>query len=126
MKIGRRIYYDVSTGYVIVDTGERQGYVVETSVEGDIAKYKALSELVREAFDYVELEYNQYAQDFAECNGYRINPETKELEFSYPDPNEEEPQEPVYQAPLSEVVAQQTDYLLDVDFRLMLIELGMI
>lgn len=105
MKIGRRIYYDVATGNVIVDTGERQGFVKPTTVEQDIQAYKALSERNRETFDYIELEYGAYAQDFAECNGYRVNPETKQLEFSYPDPNEPDAP-PVYQKPLSEEVEE--------------------
>ena len=105
-QIGRKIYYDLSTGNVLVDTGERSGFVVPTTVEQDIATYKALSERNRETFDYIELEYGQYAQDFQECNGYRVNPETKQLEFSYPDPNDPDPQEPVYQKPLSEEVAE--------------------
>ncbi len=106
MKIGRRIYYDISTGNAILDTGERRGYVTPSTMEKDIVVYNELSERNRETFDYVELEYGQYTQDFAECNGFRVNPETKEIEFSYPDPNEEEPQEPVYQKPLSEEVSQ--------------------
>ena len=106
MKIGRKIYHDIATGNVIIDTGERQGSVIPTTIEQDIQTYKALSERNRETFDYIELEYGQYAQDFAECNGYKVNPETKELEFSYPNPNEEEPQEPAYQAPLSEEVKE--------------------
>lgn len=102
MEIGRKIYYEKDTGNVIVDAGEKQGYVKETTVEQDIESYKILSELNRDSFDYIELEYGQYAQDFAESNGYRVNPETKELEFSYPDPSE--PEEPVYRKPLSEEV----------------------
>lgn len=105
MKIGRRIYYDVATGNVIVDTGERQGFVKPTTVEQDIQTYRALSERNPETFDYIELEYGQYTQDFAECNGYRVNPETKQLEFSYPDPNEPDAP-PVYQKPLSEEVEE--------------------
>src|SRR5690625_5024842 len=101
MKIGRRIYYDLGTGNVLVNTGERQGFVKKTTPEQDIENYKALSERNRDTFDYIELEYGQYSRDFAECDGYRVNPETKELEFSYPDPNEDEPQEPEYQEPLS-------------------------
>ena len=103
MEIGRRIYYILETGNVLVNIGERRGLVIPTTIEQDISNYKALSERNRETFDFIELEYGQYAQDFAESNGYRVNPETKELEFSYPDPNEE-PQEPVYQKPLSEEV----------------------
>lgn len=103
-QIGRKIYYDKSTGNVIVDTGEQQGFVFSTTIEQDIQTYTALSERSRETFDVIELEYGQYAQDFRECDGYRVNPETGELEFSYPDHNTEEPQEPVYQKPLSEQV----------------------
>lgn len=100
MDIGRKIYYEIETGNVILDTGERQGFVVPTTVEQDMQTYKGLTERNREAVDVIELEYGQYAQDFAESNGYRVNPETKELEFSYPDPNEPE-QVLVYQTPLS-------------------------
>ena len=102
MQIGRRIYYDKITGNVIVDTLDRRGSVKPTTVEQDIAVYTTLSERNRESFDYIELQFGQYAQDFAECNGYRINVNTKQIEFSYPDPNETEPIEPVYRAPLSE------------------------
>ena len=104
MEIGRRVFYDKQTGIVIVDKGEMTGNVVPTTIEQDIKTYKNLSERNRGTFDVLELEYGQYAQDFAESNGYRVNPETKELEFSYPDPNESEPIEPVYQKPLSEEV----------------------
>lgn len=124
MRIGRRIYYEIVNGNVIIDTGERQGSVRSTTVEQDIEVYTALSERNRETFDYIEFEYGQYAQDFAESNGYRANPETKTLEFSYPDPNEPEIEQP-YQVPLSEQIAANMDYLLDVDFRLMMAELGM-
>lgn len=103
-EIGRKIYFDVISGDVIVSIPERLGYVKETTIEEDIGRYTALSERNRDTFDVIELEFGQYAQDFAECNGYRVNPETKEIEFSYPDTNEEEPQVPVYRAPLSEEV----------------------
>lgn len=101
MYIGRTVFYDKNTGDVIVDTQEKRGSATYREPDYYIERYTALIERIRETFDYIELEYGQYAQDFTECNGYRVNPETKELEFSYPDPNEEEPQEPVYQKPLS-------------------------
>lgn len=98
----RRIYYDVINGEKIVEVALRGGFTPKT-IEQDIASFTALSERNRETFDYIELEYGQYAQDFRECNGYRVNPETKSLEFSYPDPNAPEEPQP-YQAPLSEKV----------------------
>lgn len=131
MRIGRRIYFDISTGNGLVDTGERRGSVRPTIVEQDIAAYSALSERNRDTFDYIELEFGQYGQDFMESNGYRVNPETKTLEFSYPDPNEPEVEQP-YQAPLSEeVIALKatnedlSNYVLEMDMRLVMIEMGM-
>jgi hypothetical protein len=105
MKIGRRIYYDKSTGSIIIDTGEMQGAVIATTIEHDIASYISLSERNRESFDVLQLVYGQFAQDFAECNGYRINPETKEMEFSYPDPNAPETPQP-YRSPLTDEVEE--------------------
>ncbi|WP_162985607.1 hypothetical protein [Virgibacillus halodenitrificans] len=106
MKIGSRIYFERESGNILIIRGERQGpYVKQTSITQDIETYKALSERNRDTFDYIELEYGQYAQDFAESNGYRVNPTTRKLEFSYPDPNAPEEPQP-YQAPLSEEVKQ--------------------
>lgn len=131
MKFGRKIYYDMATGNVILETGERQGSVVLTTIEQDIETYKVLSERNRDTFDVLELEYGQYAQDFAESDGYRVNPETEELEFSYSDPNEPEVEQP-YQVPLSEEVAtlkttneDLSNYVLEMDMRLVMIEMGM-
>lgn len=104
VRFGRRIYFDLS-GNVLVVKGESQGFVNNTTIEQDIEIYKVLSERNPETFDVIELEYGQYAQDFTESNGYRVNPETLELEFSYPDPNEPEaPQE--FRKPLSEEVEE--------------------
>lgn len=107
MKIGRKIYYDLATGNVIVDTGERSGSVVPTTVEQDFQSYAALAERVPETVGVLELEYGQYAQDFAACNGYRVDVSgaEPELVFSYPDP-EDPDAPPVYQKPLSEEVAE--------------------
>lgn len=105
MEIGRRIFYDIKTGNVIVDTEERQGAVVPTTIEQDTASYTALSERNRETFDVLELPFGKFAQDFAESNGYRVNVNTGELEFSYPDPNVPEEPQP-YRKPLSEEVKE--------------------
>ena len=105
MEIGRRIYYDIITGNVILDTGEKCGFVKESSIEQDFESYTILKAYNPETIGVIQLEYGQYAQDFRECNGYRVNPETQQIEFSYPDPDDLEPQEPIYQKPLSEEVA---------------------
>lgn len=100
MKIGRRIYFEKSTGNILLNTGEREVFVSSTTVAQDIENYKELSERNRDTFDVIELEYGAYSQDFATCTGYRVNPETKTLEFSYPDPSAPTEPQP-YIPPLS-------------------------
>lgn len=112
-QIGRKIYFDKSTGNVILDTGEKMGAVIETTIDQDFETYQALKERVRDTVGVIKLEYGQYAEDFAQCNGYRVNPETLELEFSYPDPNVTEPQEPVFQKPLTEQIKELEEQNLE-------------
>lgn len=108
MQIGRRIYYDLATGNIVVDTGERSGSVVETTIEQDFASYAVLAERVPSTVGVLQLEYGHYAEDFATCNGYRVDPNTEQILFSYPDPNE--PETPtVYQTPLTLKVGQLED-----------------
>lgn len=104
MQIGMRIYYEKATGNVILNTGERQGSVIETTLEQDFETYKILSERVPETIGVVQLEYGRFREDFSQASGYRVNPDTEELEFSYPDleGDPEFPQEPVYRMPLTE------------------------
>lgn len=124
-KIGRKIYYDKATGNVIVDTGEKVGAVVDTTINQDFETYQALKERVRDTVGVIQLEYGQYAADFAQCNGYRVNPETLELEFSYPDPNATEPQEPVYQKPLTEQLKETQQAVAELSLLLATMNGGM-
>lgn len=102
----RRIYFDIHTGELLVDTGETQSRVSPKTIEEDIATFTVLSQRNRESFDFVELEYGQYQQDFIESQfNFRVNPTTKKLEFSYPTPGQPEAP-PVFEKPLSEQVKQ--------------------
>lgn len=121
-QLGRRLYFDKETGNIFFQFAEQVGLVEETTIEQDVSTFTTLSERNRETFDVIDLPFGAFSQDFAECNGYRVNPETKELEFSYPDPSA--PQEPQpYQAPLSEEVKTLREELAvtqeAVDFLLM-------
>lgn len=98
----RRIYFDLETGNKLVEVGY-YGYVSVSDVESDIKKHTELLNREVDSFSYLEIPFTDYAQDFAESNGYRVNPDTKELEFSYPDPNEPEAP-PVFQKALSEQI----------------------
>jgi hypothetical protein len=84
--IGQKLYYDKTTGEVIQRTSQKEGeWARQSTLDEDIFGYLALSERNRDTFDVIELPFGAYAQDFAECNGYRVNPITKELEFDYSD-----------------------------------------
>lgn len=78
MQIGRRIYYDKATGNVLVDTGERSGYVVETTIEQDFSAYVALAERVPETVGMLQFQYGEHAENFARYP-YRIDPVTETI-----------------------------------------------
>lgn len=105
--IKRKIYFDNRNGNVIVHIPEQTNTFgfVDTSIDEDFDSLQSLKDRDRNTIDVLIFEYGQYAQDFAECNGYRVNPDTKELEFSYPEPNEPTAP-PVYQKALSEQIAE--------------------
>lgn len=101
--IGRKIYFDKSTGMIICDTGEMvNAFAVETTVEQDFQNIQALKDRVIESVGVLKLEYGQYSQDFSQCTGVRVNPITLRLEFDY----NSKPNEPVYQIPLSQEVVK--------------------
>lgn len=90
-EFGRRIYYD-SNGTVILCTNEMQGEgVTRPTPEEDAERYLTLQERVRGSYEYLELEYGQYLQDFMECSRFRVDVSGSEptLLFSYPDPGEQ-------------------------------------
>lgn len=93
MKIGRKIYYEISTGDVILITPEKFSGIATTK-EQDFAMYEALSCRVPESVGVVELEYGQYSSDFQICSAVRVDLETESLLFNYP----------VFEQPLSVLV----------------------
>lgn len=92
MNIGKRVYFDVKTGEVILNTGERSGWVVQTTIEDDIRAFKVLSERNRETFDFLEFEYGAHREQES-IGGYVVGVEleTKSLIFEYPTPDEQPP-----------------------------------
>jgi hypothetical protein len=106
-KIGRKIYYDLANGNIILVRESRSGDVLDTTTEQDFIAYAELAERVPATVGGIQLDYDQYAQDFRECNGYTVDISGAEptIVFSYPDPAEPEAP-PVYRAPLSVEVAE--------------------
>ncbi|WP_431809871.1 DUF4376 domain-containing protein [Brevibacillus agri] len=100
MKIGRKIYYDKVTGNVLVDTGERVGAVVKTTIEQDFEVYVALSERVPETVGCLQLEYGQDSDKFAQFR-YRVDPDKLTIIWDLTPPT----------APLEEVKKAKIDFL---------------
>ncbi|MGF6356756.1 hypothetical protein ABIE27_004680 [Paenibacillus sp. 4624] len=96
MDVGARIYYEKSTGNVILNTGQRSGDVIETTVEQDFDSYKVLAERVQQTVGMVQLDYGAYSADYAEGGVItRIDLDTLEPLFTYPNPvDPEKPTEP--------------------------------
>ncbi|OPG91342.1 hypothetical protein B2I21_35170 [Chryseobacterium mucoviscidosis] len=106
MLIGARIYYEKTTGNVILNTGQRSGSVKERTVEQDFNDYNELAQRVPEMVGMIQLEYGEYEDDLGEGGVITsINLETLVPLFTYPEPDPETPIEP------RPSLAQQVDEL---------------
>lgn len=82
--IGRRIYYKPLDGKVVYDTGDRSGIdIIKSSIEEDFQYVLELKDYSIDELEYIELDFGMYAEDFRECLYYKVNIETKQLEFVY-------------------------------------------
>lgn len=81
--VGRKIFYDLGTGNILLDTMEKENAVIMTTIEQYIATSPILYNRDRTTFDAIELPFGAYKQLFASCNGYKMNVETKTLEFNF-------------------------------------------
>ncbi|MGG4440495.1 DUF4376 domain-containing protein [Brevibacillus fortis] len=77
-QIGRKIYFDKLTGSVLVDSGERAGFVRETTQEEDFQAYAALAERVPATVGCLQLEYGQDSDKFSQYQ-YRIDPKSQTI-----------------------------------------------
>ena len=82
MDVGRKIYYEKANGVVIWDKGEAQGVESETTFEQDKVACPALNLIPSEQLGIKQLAYGELAEQFAQAKGYRINPQTEEVEFA--------------------------------------------
>jgi len=83
MQIGRKIYYELQTGDVVLVVPEKFSGI-QTTKEQDFAMYEALSIRNPETVGVIELEYGQYSSDFQTCNSVRVDLDTGGLLFNYP------------------------------------------
>ena len=80
---GSRVYYLKENGNVVFKTGQAEGWVTEIKPEKDWEIYEELKKYTKESLDFIQLQYDEYSTEFAECTSYRVNIETKKLEFEY-------------------------------------------
>lgn len=88
-EIGRRIYYELATGNVLADTGDRSGDVVPTTVDQDYELYTNLAGKNRDAIGILELAYGDHSNEFNLCTGYSVDPATRTLQFDYTPRNQD-------------------------------------
>ena len=81
--IGKRIYYLKENGEIVVDTGESEGWVFEHNENFDFSVYTELKKYNKEQIDFIDLKWGEFKTEFAECTSYRVNVDTKQLEFDY-------------------------------------------
>lgn len=114
--LGQKIYWDKVTNGIVVHRYEMIGDVRESTVDEDFEVFTALQERSRDSVLGIILEPGKYEEDFSSSDNFKIV-ESKtpvdgittlignkyyDIQFSYPDPNNPNPVEPTYQAPLSE------------------------
>lgn len=64
MQIGRKIYYDKLTGKVILDTGECEGCVQETTLEQDAEAFSSI-QASQDNLGVIKLEFGYEVENFA-------------------------------------------------------------
>lgn len=88
MNVGKRLFYDTSTGSIIVNTGDRSGDIRKTTPQEDIRVYKELADRVEGTYSWMDFTYEAHKEE--ESLGgviIRIDLETKKPVFKYPDPS---------------------------------------
>jgi hypothetical protein len=64
MQIGRRLYYEKATGKILVDKGDMQGDVRETTFDEDTLVYNALAGYTEETVGVFQLEFGERVNEF--------------------------------------------------------------
>ena len=126
---GSRVYYLKENGNVVFKTGQAKGWVIEITPEQDWEIYEELKKYTKESLDFIQLQYDEFETEFNECTSYRVNIETKKLEFEYgekPSPPEV-PQTPTIHERMEtqeKANKAQDDLILDNAYRVALLELN--
>lgn len=126
---GSRIYYLKENGNVVFKTGQAEGWVTEIKPEKDWEIYEELKKYTKESLDYIQLQYDEFKTEFAECTSYHVDVAKKEIVFEYGEkPNPPEiPQTPTLHERMEtqeKANKAQDDLILDNAYRVALLELN--
>ena len=119
MKIGTKIYFEKNTGNVILELGDIEGYVVDSTTEEDFENYTELKKYEKTAVGKIQLEFGELDKllEVNKANAYKIDisGEKPKLIFSWIDPETEKPTEkPKTEVEiLQEVVKEQNQKIED-------------
>lgn len=80
---GSRVYYLKENGNVVFKTGQAEGWVIEIKPEQDWEIYTELQKYTKESLDYIQLKYDEFKTEFAECTSYHVDVVKKEIVFEY-------------------------------------------
>ena len=80
---GSRVYYLKENGNVVFKTGQAEGWIIEITPTQDWEIYEELKKYTKESLDFIQLKYDEFKTEFSECTSYRVNVDTKQLEFDY-------------------------------------------
>ncbi|MDF1510832.1 TolA protein [Bacillus phage vB_Bacillus_1020A] len=117
-----KIYYVKTSGEVIHQS--RYNFNLEPNFDEDYESFKSLNSRTKESIALLVLRDGEYAQSFQEGTLFKVDPETQELTFEYPNP--ENPEEPIIpNKPFEEQLAETIAYSVELDFRLTKLELGL-
>lgn len=126
---GSRVYYLKENGNVVFKTGQAEGWVTEIKPEKDWEIYEELKKYTKESLDFIQLQYDEFKTEFAECTSYHVDVAKKEIVFEYGEkPNPPEiPQTPTLHERMEtqkKANKAQDDLILDNAYRVALLELN--
>lgn len=110
-QIGSKIYYLISNGNVILNTGDMIGCVVETSFDEDYNNYTDLSKYAKDSIGCIKLEYGELGKLLEEhkANSFKvdISSQPHKLVFEWIDYDTGKPGEPP--KTMEELIKEEAD-----------------
>lgn len=111
LKLGTKIYYLISNGNVILDTGDMMGCVVETSFDEDYNNYILLKDYAKDSIGCIKLEYGELGKLLEEhkANSFRVDVSSSphKLVFEWIDYDTGEPAPPP--KTMEELIKEESD-----------------